>query len=193
MKWIVVAIILVIVPYTVITLQYRKPGPAFQPYEDMKNRANVVRLLSAGFQRLPVAAARPADGARVADGAAIVPAPGGLPEDLKKTLVEPILLPAEILNVAAAPVANTLVAYEVQLLCTLPDERKQLGGGDLYLRGDRAILAPTFITVGDADLVARDRRAPVLFTIPAGTLKPGRYQVTLLGQQSSRTWPLEVR
>jgi hypothetical protein len=192
MKWIVVAIILVIVPYTFITLQYRKPGPAFQPYEDMKNRANVVRLLSAGFQRLPIAATRPADGARVPDGAAFAPAPGGLPEDLKKTLVEPVLLPAEIVNVAAAPVANTLMAYEVQLLCTLPDERKQLGGGDLYLRGDQVVLAPTFIAVGD-DLVARDRRAPVLFTIPAGTLKPGRYQVTLLGQQSSRTWPLEVR
>lgn len=192
MKWIVVAIVLVIVPYTVVTLQYRKPGPAFRPYEDMKNRANVVRLLSAGFQRLPISATRPADGARVADGAAIATSPGGLPDDLKKTLVEPILLPADIVAVAAAPVANTLMAYEVQLLCTLPDERKQLGGGDLYLRGDQVVLAPTFIAVGD-DLVARDRRAPVLFTIPAGTLKPGRYHVTLLGQQSSRTWPLEVR
>ena len=36
-------------PYTILTLRYRKPGPAFQPYEDMKNRTNVARLLSAWF------------------------------------------------------------------------------------------------------------------------------------------------
>src|SRR5690606_6014035 len=44
MKWVIVAIIAILVPYTFLTLRYRKPGPAFQPYEDMKNQANVTRL-----------------------------------------------------------------------------------------------------------------------------------------------------
>jgi hypothetical protein len=48
MKWIVVAIVAVIVPYTFLTLRYRRPGKAFEPYADMKDRANTMRLLSAG-------------------------------------------------------------------------------------------------------------------------------------------------
>src|SRR5262245_25725972 len=54
MKWVVVAILLLIVPYTIITLKYRKAGPAYEPYEDLKNRANVSRLLAAGYQRIPI-------------------------------------------------------------------------------------------------------------------------------------------
>jgi hypothetical protein len=32
-----------------------------------------------------------------------------------------------------------------------------------------------------------------LLTVPAGTLKPAHYTVTLLGERASRTWPLEVK
>src|SRR5690349_2827030 len=103
MKWIVLAIVLLIVPYTIMTLHYRKAGPAFQPYEDLKNRANVSRLLAAGYQRIPLVAQRPADSGRATGGATILPAPAGLPEDLKSTLVEPISLPMEITAVTAAP------------------------------------------------------------------------------------------
>ena len=99
MKWIALAILLVIVPYTFLTLHYRKQGPAFRPYEDMKNRAGVIRLLSAGFQRIPLAAQRPADPTG-ATAAATFMAPGGLPAELAATLVEPPLLPAEILTVS---------------------------------------------------------------------------------------------
>ena len=64
MKWIVLTIALVIVPYTFLTLHYRKPGPAYRPYQDAQERANVVRLLSAGYQRITLPAQRPADPAR---------------------------------------------------------------------------------------------------------------------------------
>ena len=102
MKWVVVAIIAVIVPYTFLTLYYRKPGKAFEPYHDMQDRANTLRLLSAGFQRVSLAAARPADpihGATVPTTSA----PGGVPDALRATLVITPLLPAEILSVSAAP------------------------------------------------------------------------------------------
>ena len=36
-------------------------------------------------------------------------------------------------------------------------------------------------------------QAIVLLTVPAGAVKPGRYQVTLVGERASRQWPLEVR
>ena len=71
MKWVVLTIIAVLVPYTWLTLHYRKPGHAFEPYHDLKNRANIGRLLAAGYQRIPVDASRPADAVRVSATAAI--------------------------------------------------------------------------------------------------------------------------
>lgn len=192
MKWIVVAIILVIVPYTFLTLRYRKPGPAFQPYEDMKNRANVTRLLSAGYVRLPLPAQRPADRTHTPGGAEIVPTAGGLPAELRTTLVEPLQLPADYLTVRAAPAVSALLPYAIELTCTLPSDQQQLGGADLYVRGQSVVIAPTFERV-DGDLLTRTRNAVVLLTVPPGTLKPGHYTVTLPGERASRTWPLEVR
>ncbi len=192
MKWIVVAIILFAVPYTILTLRYRKPGPAFQPYEDMKSRANVMRLLEAGYQRISLVAQRPADGARVAGGAAVTTLPGGLPSDLQSTLVETPLLPTEILSVAAAPTANPLLPYQIHFTCTLPTDNQQLGGADLYVREQQLVIVPTFERVG-GDLQTRSRQTVVLLTLAPGALKAGNYTVTLLGERGSRRWPLEVR
>jgi hypothetical protein len=192
MKWIVVAILLLIVPYTIITLRYRKPGPAFRPYEDIKNRANVTRLLAAGYQRIPITAQRPADGGRAAGGATVTPTSGGIPPELRSTLVEPLLLATDIIQVAASPVTSSDQPYAVQIACALPDEKQQLGGADLYVRGEQLVIAPTFEPIAGG-LLARSRQAAVLLTIPAGALKPGNYTVTLLAERTARTWPLEVR
>lgn len=192
MKWIVLAIILTVVPYTVITLRYRKPGPAFEPYADMKNRANVVRLLAAGYQRIPLPATRPADGPSPAGGASILPDAAGVPAELKSTLVEPPLLPAEIRRISAAPSIESTSPYRIELTCVLPDDRHQLAGAELYLREDRAVIVPTFEPAGTS-LVARSGETVVLLTVPAGAFKPGRYNVTVAGERASRSWPLEVR
>lgn len=192
MKWIVLAILLTVVPYTYLTLRYRKPGPSFQPYEDMKNRANVVRLLAAGYQRIPLPATRPADGPAPRGGAAILPDVAGVPADLKSTLVEPPLLPAEIIRISAAPDTAATTPYAVELTCVLPDDQHQLAGAELFLRGDRAVIVPTFEPAGSS-LVARSRETVVRLTFPAGALKPGRYMITVAGERGSRSWPLEVR
>ena len=192
MKWVALAILLLIVPYTIVTLRYRKPEPAFQPYEDLRNRANVSRLLSAGYQRIPLVAQRPADTGRAGSGAFVAPAPGGLPAELRTTLVEALVLPTEITHVAAASSTNAAQPYSIQLACTLPNEQQQLGGADLYVRGEEIVLTPKFEPIGGT-LLARSRDAAVLLTIPAGTLKPGRYDVTLVGERASRRWSLEVK
>ncbi len=192
MKWIVVAILLIIVPYTFLTLHYRKPGPAFQPYEDIKNRTNVARLLSAGYQRISLPANRPADRTGTSGGAVVTVSAGGLPAELSSTLVEPLLLPGEILKVTAAPTASIFLPYAIELVCTLPDDKKQLSGAELYVRGETLVIAPTFEQVA-GDLLTRTRQAIVLLTVPAGAVKPGRYQVTLVGERTSRTWSLEVQ
>jgi hypothetical protein len=192
MKWIVLAIILVIVPYTFLTLHYRKPGPAFRPYEDMKNRANVSRLLAAGYQRVPLTAERPADGRRADGGADIATTSGGVPAELRSTLVEPPLLPTDITSVAAAPTADSQQPYSIQLTCALPGDKQQLSGAELFVRNDTLVITPTFETVG-GDLQTRSRQAAVLLTIAPGTLRPGRYTVTVVAQNASRSWPLLVR
>ncbi len=192
MKWIVVAILVMIVPYTFITLRYRKSGPAFEPYEDLKARANASRLLNAGYRRIPIVSTRPADGIRAAGGAALTPAAGGLPADLRTTLVEPPQLPAEIAGVVAAPSAIATESYAIQATCTLPNDRYQLSGADIFVRGENVVIAPTFDRLG-GEMSVRSRQSTVLLTIPPETLKPGKYVVTLVAEHASQTWPLEVK
>jgi hypothetical protein len=191
MKWVVLAIILFLVPYTFITLKFRKPNPPFQPYEDMKKRANVVRLLEAGYQRIPLPAQRPSDpsGARPITTST---APGGLPSELRSALVEDLLLPAEIVNVAAATSGTATAPYLVRFSCTLPDDKRQLAGADLYAKGDQLVIAPVFERLSGA-LATRTRDNVVLVTVPAGALKPGQYRVTLAAQRTSRSWPLQLK
>jgi len=192
MKWVVLVILLAIIPYTFLTLHYRRPGRAYEPYHEMKDRANTLRLLSAGFQRINLNAERPADPARGGSAAAILPAPGGLPAALADTLVEKPLLPAEIVTVTAPPVTNAMFAYRVELTCGLPDNHEQLGGAALYLRGEEIIIVTDFERIS-GELLARARESLVRLTVPAGTLKPGRYHVTLVGAHGSKAWTLEVR
>lgn len=191
MKWIVLAIVVTIVPYTFLTLRYRKPGPAFEPYADMKNRANVIRLLSAGYQRIPLAAQRPSEPMHLGVSGAIFPAPGGVPADLTRTLVDAPLLPLEIVNVQASDSLATGSTYPIQFTCTLPDNKQQLAGAQLYVKEGEIVITPDFETIG-GELLARTRENVVLIIVPAGTFKPGSYHVTLAGTRTSRAWTLQV-
>jgi hypothetical protein len=192
MKWIALVILLIIVPYTIIRWHYRKPNRAFEPYADMKNQANTMRLLSAGFQRVTLDASRPAEPLRTSALAAISSAPGGWPDLLANSLVDPPLLPAEILTVSAAPSVNAMFAYAIELTCASPDQRQQLAGAHLYVRGEDMFIVPLFEKL-DGDLLTRSRDTLVRLTVPAGALKPGRYHVTLLAADNARSWTLEVK
>lgn len=191
MKWIAVAILVVIIPYTYLTLHYRRPGPAFQPYADLQDRANVIRLLGAGYQRITLGAQRPADPLPAASAAPTTSATGGLPADLLRTLVQQPLLPAEILRVSAAPSASAILPYAIQFTCTLPDNKEQLAGAELYVKGGEILITPDFerLTGG---LLTRTRENIILLTVPPGALKPGRYHITLAGRNTSRAWTLQV-
>ncbi|HVS52771.1 MAG TPA: hypothetical protein VHD62_10475 [Opitutaceae bacterium] len=192
MKWIALAIVVFIGGYTYLTLHYRKAGPAYEPYENMKTRANVARLLSAGYQRIPLPAQRPADRMTPIVSATIAPAAGGLPDPLRRTLVDAPELPSDITNVAAPPEASTRDAYTFRFACTLPDPKRLLAGADLYVHGDEIVIAADYEKISGG-LLARTNDNVVELTVPAGTLKPGRYRVTLAGAQSSRAWTLQVK
>ena len=191
MKWVVLVILLSLGVYTFLTLRYRRPGHAFQPYQDLRNRANVHRLLDAGYQRIALTADLPVDVAPAGPAAPTATVMGGLPGALRDTLVERPQLPAEITSVATAPAVNALFTYPIRFTCTMPDQKLQLAGAELYVRGDELVVTPEFerITGG---LLARTRESLVRVTVPAGALKPGRYQVTLVGARSSKAWTLQV-
>lgn len=191
MKWIVLAILVVIVPYTYLTLHYRKPGPAYRPYQDAQERANVVRLLSAGYKRITVAAQRPADPVHGFLSAATAAAPGGLPAELVSTLVEKPLLPGDIVAVTAAPSIGVNDPYTIQFTCTMPDHKEQLAGAQLYVKDADIVITPDFEMLAGG-LLARSRESVILLTVPGGSLRAGAYTVRLTGQHSSRTWHLQV-
>jgi hypothetical protein len=195
MKWVALAILLMIVPYTIITVKYRKPSPAYQPYEDSKQRANVMRLLDAGYQRITVTAERPADPIKIArENSLAVPsiAPGGLPEGLATTLVEVPPLPVSFSSVIAPGETASLLPYPVLFTCILADQKHQLGGAQVFVRGLSVVIVPVFEPL-DGDLTARSKESPVLISLPGGSLKTGRHTVTLAGSESSRQWTLNVR
>lgn len=191
MKWVFLIIVLILVPYTYVTLHYRKPGPAYRPYQDAQERANVVRLLSAGYKRVTLQAERPADNVKAAAAAATTAGLGGLPSALISTLVQQPLLPAEIISVTAAPSVRATEPYAIQFACTLPDNKQLLAGASLYLKDAEIVIAPDFelLTGG---LQARTRDSVILLTVPPGTLAAGSYRASLVGQHSSRAWTVQV-
>jgi hypothetical protein len=191
MKWIVLAIVLFVPVYTYLTLHFRRPGPAFAPYGDMRDRADVIRLLKAGYKRVAIEASRPVDGS-TASGGPTVPAPGGLPEELRKTLIESPLLPLAIESASAPPSAVSGFDYAVDLSYTNKDNKRQLSGAHIYEREGEIVIVADFEHL-DGGLMARYRDGTAHLDIPPGSLKPGTYRVTLVGEQSSRSWSLVVR
>ena len=191
MKWIVVSILVFIPVYTYLTLHYRRPGPAFNPYRDMRDRADVIRLLKAGYQRVSLDASRPVEDAREAS-APMSAAPGGLPEDLRTTLVESPLLPLEVKTVSAAATAVSGIDYQIALDYTIPDNKRQLSGAHLYLKPGEIVIVPDFERLA-GELLARTRDGSALLDVPPGSLRPGTYRDTLVGERSSRSWTLRVR
>ncbi len=196
MKWIVIAIIALVVPYTYLTLHYRKPGPAYRPYEALKERANVERLLAAGYRRINTLAERPADPQRIAKilgaSATVTDAPGGLPAGLATTLVETPLLPRAFQSVSAPREAVAFLPYTILFNCTLANQKEQLGGSQVFVRGDTLVIIPQFEPI-EGGLIARTNESVVTITVPAGTLKSGRYTVVLAASQHSKQWTVDVK
>jgi hypothetical protein len=190
MRWVVLAIVVFIPLYTFLTLHYRRKDPAFVPYQDMRDRADVIRLLNAGYQRVTVDASRPAESIGPGDPAS--PAPGGLPPELAKTLIESPLLPQSIDSVSADRTAASAIDYQIGLTYTLPDNKRQLSGAHLYERAGVLVIVADFERLG-GELLARTREGTALITIPPGSMRPGTYRVTVVGERESRSWDLRVR
>jgi hypothetical protein len=102
------------------------------------------------------------------------------------------MLRRDIINAAAPPEIRANEPYTFRFACTLPDQKRQLSGADLYVHGDELVVAPDYEKLS-GQLLARTNENVVELSVPAGTLKPGRYRVTIVGAQSSRAWTMQVR
>jgi hypothetical protein len=191
MKWIVLSIVLFIPIYTYLTLHFRKAGPMYNPYQDMRDRADVIRLLKAGYKRVAVEATRPVE--ETAPAAQIGErAPGGLPAELKSTLVESPLLPLEVTSVSAAPTAVSGISYTILVEYTQPDNKRQISGAHLYVRPGHIVVVPDFERLGGT-LLSRTREGTAVLDVPPNAIRPGTYRVTLVGERASVSWVLRVR
>jgi hypothetical protein len=196
MKWVVVAIFAMIVPYTWLTLAYRKPEKEFEPYHDMKDQASVIKLLDAGFQRMEAETDRPADPQRsqaaISATALVTDAPGGVPAFLANALLDAPLLSPGFRQVAAPREASALQPYRIFFTCELPDGKLQPKGAEVYLRGNNLVIVPQFETI-PGELFARGSESAVVVTVPAPIMKAGSRTVTLAGEKRSKQWQLEVK
>jgi hypothetical protein len=198
MKWVIIAIAVFIVGYTWVMIKYRKPTPAFRPYQDSVNQATVTRLLASGYQRQTLAVERPADPARglvldAGDTAAMpLKAAGGLSKELDYALVEKPLL-AENFDKVTVPAASAKGQdYRMLVSANLQDNQRLITSALLFRRDREVTILPVFEPL-NGKLETRWKDTSFIITIPAGTLPPGDYEALLVGAKDSRKWSFPVR
>lgn len=193
MRWIVVAIIAILVPYTLVTLHYRKPNKPFSPYGDLKDRAQVARLLDAGFGRnrgtVTRAAALESPGSPPISPAAHPPV--GVPPRLLAALLDPPLLPQRLGTLAAPNEIETRTPLTIVVEASIDSGTPPRA--ELYRNGQEVTL---LLLPPEADGPAgatAPRLVPWRIEFGAGVLPVGSYRIDIPGQEAGATFTLSVR
>ncbi len=192
MKWIVLAIVLFVAGYTLVNLFYRKPGPAFRPYEDMNKRATTARLLNAGWQKLPVELTRPASKPGFSMAASVSRGGAGLGTELEASFAERPRLLTTIDKVTAPTDATHGATYSVFFTASLTDQNYQVGHLEALLRGNEIVLIPTLEKLPNK-LLSRWEDADYCASLPTDRLAPGRYTIRLAAKGPAAQWTFSVR
>ncbi len=194
MKWIVLSIVVFVVIYTVINIYYRKKGPGYRPYQDAQDRATTVRLLAAGWHKVPLETRRPIekpglDGA----GATIKHEIAGLGPDLESKFAEKPKLVSTI-DRAAAPASVTRGGdYTIYFTVGIPSQKAQVGDLTLYQRDHELVLIPSAESLPGKELMSRWDDANYCATFSTASFTPGRYTVRIVSLAPAAAWTFEVR
>jgi hypothetical protein len=194
MKWIVVAIVVFAAGYTAVNLYFRKPGPAYRPYQDAQDRATTARLLAAGWHKLPVDDRRPVEKAQAPD----VPAPitrgaVGLGLDLDPNFAEKPKLPASIDRVTAPASIQAGWDYSLYFTVTVANHKAQVGELALFRRGNDLVLVPSLEPLPGQDLMNRWKDSDYAATFSTASLPPGRYTARIVANGPCATWSFTVK
>ncbi len=194
MKWIVVAIAIFVVGYTLVNIYFRKPGRGFRPYEDMNNRATTARLLAAGWQKMPVDTRRPVEKPSAEDTPAAVTRDfPGLGADLESKFAEKPKLLATIDRVVSPASVAHGSDYAAYFIASLPDLKVQFGDLTLYRKGNELVLIPTTEPLPGRELKSRWNDSTYWVSFPTTSLPPGRYQVRIVAKGPAATWSFNVK
>lgn len=192
MKWIVLAIVLFVIGYTLVNVFYRKPGRAFRPYEDMNKRATTARLLAAGWQKLPVEVSRPIDQPGAILAASARRGQPGLGSDLEAAFAEKPVLLSSIDQVTAPESVARGETYSIHFTASLTDQHLQLGRIEALLRGQELVLVPALEKLPGHNLLSRWKDSRYLAHVPTDRLAPGSYTVRLAATGPALQWTLVV-
>ena len=192
MKWIVLSIALFVIGYTVVNLLYRKPGPAFRPYEDMNKRATTARLLSAGWQKLPVTFRQPTEKPGFGLNATVTSGAPGLGTELDAAFAQKPTLLSAITRVVASQTVARGATYGIYFNGQIADQRLQISHIEVLLRGQELVLVPVLERLPGNELLTRWNDTPYWAGVDTERLTPGRYQVRFVSQGASAEWTFEV-
>ena len=194
MKWIVVAIVAFMVLYTAVNIYFRKPGPAYRPYQDAQDRATTARLLAAGWQKVPVDTRRPIEKAATADSPApISRAAIGLGADLEAKFAEKPKLLASIDRVSAPAAISHGDDYAAYFSATLTDQKLQLGEITLYRKGRELVIIPDEESLPGKNLLSRWPDSNYWIAFSTANLPPGRYDVRVVAKGPAAAWSFTVK
>jgi hypothetical protein len=194
MKWIVLAIAIFIVGYTLVNYYYRKPGRAFRPYQDMNDRATTARLLAAGWQKMPVDTRRPAEKPAADDTpAAVTRDAAGLGADLEAKFAEKPKLLATIDRVVSPEAVAHGSDYAAYFTASLVDLKAQVGEVSLYRKGNELVLVPTTEPLPGKDLMSRWNDSTYWLSFSTANLPPGRYQMRIVARGPAVAWSFTVK
>jgi hypothetical protein len=193
MKWIVVAIVVFVVGYTVVNLYFRKPGQAYRPYQDAQDRATTARLLNAGWHKLSVEICRPVEKPAVDHPASVSRAAVGLGADLTPNFAETPKLLASIDKVVAPGAVARASEYTAYFTASLTNQKAQLGELTLYRKGNELVFIPTSEALPGKDLMSRWKDDTYCLTLPTTSLEPGEYHARLVAKGPAATWSFVVK
>ncbi len=193
MKWIVLAIGVFVVGYTLVNLYFRKPGRAYRPYQDAQDRATTARLLNAGWHKVPVEFSRPIEKPAVDNSASINRAAVGLGPDLAPNFAEAPKLLATIDRVVAPTTVAKGETYNAYFTASLANQKAQLGELSLYQKGRELVLIPSSETLPGKELMSRWNDSTYCASFSTAALEPGRYEARLVAKGPAAAWTFVVK
>jgi hypothetical protein len=194
MKWVIGAIAVFIVVYTVVDLKYRKQQPAYRPYQDAQDRATTARLLAAGWHKVPVETCRPMEKPALAVAAATIRREiAGLGPDLESNFAEKPKLVSTIERVTAPASVAKGSNYELYFTATIAKLNLQVGDLTLFQRDHELVLIPSIETLPGKELLSRWNDTNYCVSFPTANLSPGAYTMRVVAMAPAATWTFEVR